>query len=124
MTDWADKEAAKIRRKVAAWADTLCRTPQRVGKRGLMHEYAEAMGLSLAAATSLCEAHVAVIKKAARAEVGRAEVGRRVVDARPKPPGYDRPKDAHWDRIRRRVASLAQRNCYATGYVDPHKWPW
>ena len=123
MTDWTEKEAAKLRRKIDGWIDARMRRDPMFRAKGPA-EYAEAMGVSVDMATSLCRLHEVRLKAFEDEEAGE-DVGRRVIVAF-RPGGADRPR--RWDRdalrIRGRVMTEAHKVCYAATGWDKARWRW
>ena len=123
MTDWTEKEAAKLRRKVNGWVDANMRRDPLFRAKGPA-DYAEAMGVSVDMATSLCRLHEGRLKAFEDEEAGE-DVGRRVIVAF-RPGGADRPRQ--WDRdalrIRGRVMAEAHKVCYAEKGWDKARWRW
>ena len=126
MTDWTEKEAAKLRRKISGWVDANMRRDPMFRAKG-PGEYAEAMGVSDDMAKRLCKAHEARLKAFGDEEAGEAgeDEGRRVVVAF-RPGVADRPRQ--WDRdalrIKGRVMAEAHKVCYAEKGWDKDRWRW
>ncbi len=121
MTDWSTPEAAKVRRKAAAWANVRVTGPA-LGARThgrTLDLYAEAIGTTPDAAQERIATHQ---ERIAAFEATAPQ--RRVTDARPRPEGPDW-SGKHARTIRNRCRALANRVCTHHGNADTFRdnWP-